>query len=290
MADSKPPMTLLFYCTLWGQEQVPFDQFLQRVKAEGYDGVELSLPLDEREKAFMLDRVAFHQLLLVGQHWDTVASDYASHLAEFEQRLRSLAAAKPLYITSQTGKDFYTFEQNKTLLLLADRIAAETGVRIIHETHRGRFSFAAHVTRCFLEHLPELFINPDVSHWFAVAESFLPDQEEALNLAERRTAHIHARIGHTQGPQVSDPRAPEWQDAVQQHLEIWDRVIAQQAAAGTPSFGITCEFGPAPYMPLLPYTKQPVSDQWEVNAYMKDMLRKRYNQYTKQAHYAGTNV
>jgi len=37
------------------------------------------------------------------------------------------------------------------------------------------------------------------------------------------------------------------------------------------------EFGPSGYMPTLPYTQQPVADQWSVNKFMLDLLKKRYS-------------
>jgi hypothetical protein len=46
----------------------------------------------------------------------------------------------------------------------------------------------------------------------------LDDQNETINLALSRTGHIHARIGHPEGPQVNDPRAPEWKNIVDTHL------------------------------------------------------------------------
>jgi hypothetical protein len=39
---------------------------------------------------------------------------------------------------------------------------------------------------------------------------------------------------------------------------------------------ITCEFGPYPYMPQLPFSQHNVSDLWEVNLFMKSFLQKRY--------------
>jgi hypothetical protein len=39
---------------------------------------------------------------------------------------------------------------------------------------------------------------------------------------------------------------------------------------------ILTEFGPPDYIPTLPYTRQPLSDQWAINVYMMKLLRKRY--------------
>jgi hypothetical protein len=38
---------------------------------------------------------------------------------------------------------------------------------------------------------------------------------------------------------------------------------------------VTSEFGPPYYMPALPYTQLPVSDQWEANVYMMNIIKQR---------------
>ncbi len=63
----------------------------------------------------------------------------------------------------------------------------------------------------YMEKIPELRITFDVSHWCNVHESLLEDQPETVDMTLQRVDHIHARIGHPEGPQVNDPRAPEWE-------------------------------------------------------------------------------
>ena len=38
---------------------------------------------------------------------------------------------------------------------------------------------------------------------------------------------------------------------------------------------ITTEFGPPNYMPTIPFTEKPLSDQWENNIFIMNMLKKR---------------
>jgi hypothetical protein len=38
---------------------------------------------------------------------------------------------------------------------------------------------------------------------------------------------------------------------------------------------ITPEFGPAPYMPLEPFTQKPLASQWDINMEMKNYLTKQ---------------
>jgi hypothetical protein len=40
---------------------------------------------------------------------------------------------------------------------------------------------------------------------------------------------------------------------------------------------ILTEFGPPTYMPTLPYTQQPLADQWAINLHMMQLLKKRYS-------------
>jgi len=269
-------MKIEYYCPLWGRESQPFEAFCQNVREAGYDGAEMSLPLEERERDLRVSALKKAGLKLIAQHWETAHADFSDHKEEYETRLLNLAAAGPEFISSQTGKDWFSFEQNRELIALAGHVTAKTGVRILHETHRSKFSFAAHVTLPFLKKLPGLRLTLDISHWCSVAESFLEDQEEAVAAALTRTDHIHARVGFPEGPQVPDPFAPEWTQALERHLFWWDTAVNRARNEGREVFTITNEFGPVPYMPIEPYTARPLADQWEINKKMKALLSSRY--------------
>jgi sugar phosphate isomerase/epimerase len=269
-------MEIAFFCPRWGQSKLGWDDFAGKVKQWGYDGVETDLPESHEEREAMFNALDKNGLLFIGQHWETIEPDFELHAKQYAERIQRLADAKPLFINSQTGKDYFSFEQNEQLIHHASGIAAATGVPVYHETHRGKFSFAAHITKAYLQRLPQLEITLDISHWCAVAETFLHDQQEAVQLAISRTNHIHARVGFTQGPQVNDPRAPEWKEALEFHLRSWDAVVEQHRSKGTTMLTFTTEFGPYPYMPQNPYTQHPLADQWELNVHMKTLLTNRY--------------
>ena len=269
-------MKIAYFCPLWGSEAISFEDFLNRVLEAGYDGVEMSFPLDEKERDQRANLINSYGLKLIAQHWETVDADFLVHSKNFERRLRNLAATNPLFINSQTGKDYYSFDQNKALFDLASQISKETSIPVLHETHRGKWSFAAHVTKGYLDRLPELKIALDISHWCVTAESFLEDQEEAVQKAIRSTAHLHARVGYNEGPQVPDPRVSEWKSALERHFMWWDQVIEKAAKEGKKTFTVTPEFGAPPYMVLHPQTGEPLVNQWEVNAWMMETFKKRY--------------
>jgi sugar phosphate isomerase/epimerase len=248
------------------------------VKLAGYDGVEMGFPYDmeEVEKYEILAGFKEYKLEFIGQHFQTIEHDFESHICTFEKHLFSICSGRPLFINSQTGKDYFSKIQNLKLINRAHEISEETGVKIIHETHRGRWSFAAHVTKQYLIEYPEIKLTFDISHWCNVAESLLIDQMEAVELAIKHADHIHARVGFQEGPQINDPRAPEWKEVLNTHLNWWDRIYNLRRQNGFNILTVTPEFGAPPYLPLLPYTQQPVVNQWDLNVYMMNLLKERW--------------
>jgi len=89
---------------------------------------------------------------------------------------------------------------------------------------------------------------------------------------------LHARVGYAEGPQVADPRAPEWQEALNNHLQWWDKVVYRISnQTGDNLVTISPEFGPHPYMVHLPGTSTPIANQWDVNLFMMELLKERYS-------------
>lgn len=150
-------------------------------------------------------------------------------------------------------------------------------VPIRHETHRGRFTFHAASLIPYLERFPNLKLTGDFSHWCTVSESMLFDQEEIMEKIILHVEHIHARIGFEQGPQVNDPFAPVWHLHLNIFCKWWNQILTVQSSRGKKSNTITPEFGPVPYMPTLPYSKMPLSDQWMINSLMKNLLKQKLN-------------
>ncbi len=271
---------LKIFAPLWGSNDLAPEQFIQRAIDAGFDGVEISLPDDEKAAQHWLDLLAQAKLPWIGQQWQTVfARDFTEHQAILSRTLEQVCAAQPLKVNSHTGKDFYTQQQNLLLIDLAEAIATRHGVELVHEIHRSRFTAHPLILQPYLQLRPTLRLNADLSHWCCVCESLLEDQEEMLEQVFAYVSHIHARVGFQQGPQVNDFRAPEHALALQRHLGWWRRIIARQLQAGTQVLTITPEFGPAPYTQSLPYTQAVVSDSWQLNVAMRDLLNHEFAAY-----------
>lgn len=275
-------MDIKFYAPRWGSEHIEWHEFANKVSADGYNGIEV-FPLQTlHEKPELLQAITDKGLELALIHSEIQnGKDFESYKSALAKNLYTLAeyqnnTTKPQFINSHTGREYYTKEQMAECFAICDRISKETGIKIIHETHRNKWAYAAHVVKSYLEEFPQVRLALDISHWVCVSESYLEDQDEAVELAIQHTDHLHARVGHIEGPQVTDPRAPENAEALQHHLQWWDRWIALQVKKGADTCTITPEFGPHPYMSYQCYTTNAIANQWEINLYIKNLLRKRY--------------
>ena len=267
---------LKILATDWGFNG-SLDTYCEKVKKEGYDGIEIWWPMEKKGQDELFAALKKHQLE-VGFLCGASQSNWQQHLQSFKTMIDAAAnttVQKPLFINCHSGKDYFSYEENKAFIDHTTQLSKKTGVVICHETHRSRMLFAAPVARQFIEKNPDLRLTFDVSHWCNVSESLLQDQQDTVSLALDRVDHIHARIGHPEGPQVNDPRAPEWDAAVKAHFAWWDKVVEGKKKNGGRITFLT-EFGPPDYMPVLPYTRQPLADQWAINVHMMQLLRKRY--------------
>lgn len=275
--QKNPGFGLDIMATDWGFDGNR-DAFCAAAKKEGYDGIEVWWPVEPKDQDELFNALQKHGLK-VGFLCGGWQADWKEHLATFKKNT-GLAATnkiqKPLYINCHSGRDHFSFEQNGQFIQHTNQLSQSAAIPIYHETHRSRILFAAHVAREYLEKFPGLKLTLDISHWCNVHESMLGDQKETVELALQRAGHIHARIGHPEGPQVNDPRAPEWEGVVKQHFAWWDSIAERKRKNGE-RLTILTEFGPPDYMPVLPYTRQPVANQWAINVHMLNVLRKRYS-------------
>ncbi|MGI8635517.1 MAG: sugar phosphate isomerase/epimerase, partial [Segetibacter sp.] len=189
------------------------------------------------------------------------------------------AEPNPILINSHTGRDYFSLEQNLQLIDIAQEFSVRTGITITHETHRGRVGYSPQMISEIFALRSDFVITADFSHWVCVTESMLENFSQILNEAIIRSRQIHTRVGFEEGPQVPDPRAPEWNYALDHFLNWWDRIVAVNVEASREILPVTTEFGPKPYMPTIPFSNNPVADQFEINCFMKDLLHNRYKQY-----------
>lgn len=275
-------MRIEFFCPRWGSEQIPWPQFLQQVQQAGYAGIEwfpYGEDCDHEE--------VIAQLKEMGLKWCIVTAiieqlpAFQGYTNALDRQLKQLTQMgkdnwPPQFISVQTGREYYSEGEILACLTICKAISQRTGIPIYQETHRNKWSYAAHLVKPILEKYPDTLLTLDVSHWFCVSESYLEDQQSAVEKALMHARHIHARVGHTEGPQVYDPAIPEYADALDAHLAIWDRYVQLRREAGAESCTITPEFGPPPYLVFGNRSGTPQQEQWRVNLWMKNFLEQRY--------------
>jgi len=272
---SQEKKQLQFFQTDWGRS-ISWDAFCEKTKASGYDGLETWFPSDEKSQLELKVALEKYDLKVGFLNGTNKSLPFDESLKAYTEHFKTLVAWNPTYINCHTGSDFFTFEQNKALIDAANKIAKENDIPIYHETHRGRFSYNLPDTKKYIQAIPDLKMTLDISHWMVVHESLLQNQDVELEEVLDRSHHIHARVGHAESPQVNDPEAPEWKKAVDRHMDIWEKVIREKWKSQD-VYTITTEFGPADYMPTLPYTRVPVADQWKANVYMMKALKECLN-------------
>lgn len=275
-------MKIRFFCPRWGFENIPWEIFLADVKKEGYAGVEwfpYSKKEDYQQVITLLQRynLEFCIVMTVVERHD----DFRYYLSALKHQLQDLCTIgsnqlSPVHISAQTGREFFNEQQIEDCLECCAEVSKLSGVPIYQETHRNKWAYAAHVVYPILKKYPHLPLTLDVSHWFCVSESYLEDQAAAVDEAIRHARHVHARVGHSEGPQVWEPAAAEYAQALEAHLKIWDKWIEARMQDGASHATITPEFGPPPYMVFANRAGTPQQEQWRLNGWMKSLLERRY--------------
>jgi len=250
-------MQLAVFKSTWGMEGEIEQQF-ERIAAAGYAGVEMLVP---EAKSAARVRAA---LASTGLEAIPLILHYTEDRATYRREAERAMEMDPRQVTSHTSGDWLSNAEAIDFLGWALELERELGVPIAHETHRSHLLATPWQTGAVLRELPELKITADYSHWVVVAERMLEDREDDIALANRHAIHVHARVGHPEGPQVNDPRSPSNAPLVKRFESWWAAIMRSRLDAGAERLTITPEYGPPPYMQTLPYSEEPVADLWEV--------------------------
>lgn len=270
-------MKLLILCPQWGYEHLEVENFLVNVKMAGYDGVETWMPDDKYERKSFISLLQKYQLSIVSHQHQATGKDIHQYCKSLDYYLSSCLECNPILINSHSGRDYYTIDEQLRVIDHVEAFSVKNNITIAHETHRGRIGYSPYNAMELFKKRPNMKITADFSHWTCVTESWLENSTAIMEEAIMRTKHIHARVGYTQGPQIPDPRLAAWQKPVNFFLSIWEQIFIHQKLQNVDFFTITTEFGPPPYMWTKTENNFPIASQWEINLYMKDLLKIKLN-------------
>lgn len=263
----------------WGAEHVDWNEFLAEVKEQGYYGIEW-YPYGDRDTNY---EAVIAQLKDIGLKYAIVMTvkdepqSEADYFQRLEKQLGELASLgqhslAPLFISAQTGREYFSLDEVYRCLSICDKVQSETGIKIYQETHRNKWAYGLHKIPEVLKKYPSLRFTLDISHWFCVSESYLEDQRDKLLNILPHVDHIHSRVGYTQGAQIPDVTNPLYKDIVDIHLEIWQQWVDLKKINGVQNITISTEFGPPPYLITTGHIDTDYLKQWEQNLWIKKYL------------------
>ncbi|GAA5482675.1 sugar phosphate isomerase/epimerase family protein [Haloferula sargassicola] len=270
-------MKLLLFKTLWGHEG-SLSEAVAHAREDGFDGIEGPVP-PGREKEWF-DRLAGLPWIAEictctppGFYIPEPGRSPAEHLDSLARSADAALGGSPLFLTTMAGWDAWNFSEMVGFLEGVVELEAKLGAAIRVETHRTRCTYSPWITRELLRELPEIRLTCDFSHWCVVTERLVLDEDPGLlDLVADCAAHIHARVGHAQGPQVIDPRAPMHATDLEAHTRWWRHLWKTMAARGETRVTMTPEAGPDGYQPC-DLSGRPLANLREVNRWMAAHLR-----------------
>jgi hypothetical protein len=265
-------MKLALFKTLWGHDG-DLPSAIGRALEAGFTGIEGPVPADSGNFFGQLDGTPWIAEVTTctppGEYLPLPHHGVDAHLASLEEGILRSLPGGPLFITTMAGSDAWGLDDclrfHEGVLGLQER----HGVVVSVETHRGRPTYNPWRTAEILAAFPELRVTCDFSHWCVVTERLVLDQEPGLlETIARHAHHIHGRVGYAQGPQVPDPRAPEYAVELAAHERWWDVLLAARLERGTETATFTPESGPDGYLQCRPFNREPVADLWEINRWI----------------------
>lgn len=276
-------MQTLLFASFWTNES-SYAEAVASATSAGFDGVEGPPPPSAAERDDLRHQLAdanFHYLAEIttcirapGLYVPDPAATVDDHVTSFRRSLEFASELNPIAVTCLGGNDLWPVADSIEFLARAADAAADVGIPASFETHRARSLFHPRDTATILRELPHLELTCDFSHWCAVTERLVLDElPELLATCAARARHIHARVGYDQGPQVPDPRAPEYADALAAHERWWQTIQFHQSARQLAFSTVTPEFGPDGYLHLTPFTQEPVANLREINHWIGQRFR-----------------
>jgi hypothetical protein len=254
-----------------------------------------------RECIELLQQVQQGGLINVHAGVDAWSDDEACDFLEFcLSELAQVAVVAPSFTSTLTSTSTST---------------TSSSIPVTFETHRQRLFGNPFQTQRLLSlpSLSKIRLNADLSHWYCACERVFDETEErdahwwptmVRSILATKCDYIHARFGWAQGPQMADPSAVEceWERLLQ--INVW-RVLLQQQIKVKGSSGVSdaggdggggaggrhrqcnndvfvCpEYGPVPYMAVMPHTQKSVASLPDAVAYTKNIIEELFESICK---------
>ena len=286
--------------TLWGIDDPVSPNLFQSIRREGYHGVEvirLAWTLDRPNLIRCLNEsgltVVCHihtggGFLLNGEYIYCGSYDVSKHKEDFKKQLKECEqllaeVEKGGFVNVHAGVDAWSTDEAKEFLVFCLQEIKNVSFTVTFETHRQRLFGSPFQTRELLQLgdiATTLKLNADFSHWYCACERVFDSNQERdakwwpslLDLVAERCLYIHARFGWSQGPQMADPSAAECDAERTLQMNTWNVLLQKQIG----DCFVSPEFGPTPYMPVIPHSIEPVASLSDAVAYTKTQIEELF--------------
>ena len=278
-------MRLELFKTLWGFNGASIDEAITQLLSADMQGLEGPAPahINQQKQMFeLLERNSISyiaEITTAGSYVPDRKATLQDHLDSLDTKLQHSAPLNPRFVTCLGGCDAWPESQSIDFFNQAISLAKKYDLDISFETHRSRSLFNPWVTQRIVEQIPEIKLTVDFSHWCVVCERLMDSELDVIHAIANNVFHIHARIGYEQGPQVPDPRAPEFNYALRAHQSWWEIIWQSQINRGFNTSTMTPEFGPDGYLHEAPFSCKPVADLWDLNQWMAQEERIHFKNY-----------
>ena len=125
-------MKLKLVKATWGMDG-SLEENINQIAAAGYHGIEMAVPADRSPSDL--------RKLLRDAGLDFMAmvfTDGDDHVKSLRSQVELARACEPVFITSHSARDCWSFDQQRAFFAEALEIERRAGIAINHETHRGR--------------------------------------------------------------------------------------------------------------------------------------------------------
>ncbi|MEM9265456.1 MAG: TIM barrel protein [Cyanobacteria bacterium P01_F01_bin.13] len=273
----------------WLTGPTSLDLLIKQTLDDGFDGIEGPIPKDKKQRQYLRHLLQENGLVFIAeattgsepnspQDWWIPRPERSidDHLEDLKWVVDHTQDVGALFVSTMCGYDAWSWQQNVDFFGRALELERVSGCTISFETHRSRSLYNPWITRDLLNEYPAMKLTCDFSHWCVVCERLIDTEWSILELCAERAQHIQCRVGYPQHAQVSDPRAPEYQQALIAHERWWSLIWEKQNQRGMAQTTMMPEFLYDGYMQTLPYTGMPVADVWEITCWMAKRQRQRF--------------
>ena len=82
------------------------EAIFEKIKNAGYDGIEMAIPLDEKQKHSIIELKKEYDLDIIALQYAASGLTLNAYISSYREHIRSAVDVSPILINSHTGSDF----------------------------------------------------------------------------------------------------------------------------------------------------------------------------------------